>query len=131
MNRAAAGVLVLATLWAFSGCSGSEDDEGARPDRPASSQPEGCTEASAKATERSQISASGIEPSCVKVSKGGSFTLVNADAKAHDFTTSEDSPVQLQVDLKRGAAFPYTFKKAGTYTFAEAESDFAVTVIVN
>jgi plastocyanin len=131
MNRAAvAGGIVLTVLLGGSGCSGSEDSTKA--DQPDSNGPgAGCTEATAESATRAEISRSGIEPSCVKVSKGGAFTLLNSDAKAHDFTTSESSPVQLRVELKKGAAFPYTFNKAGTYTLTDASSDLALTVIVD
>lgn len=89
-----------------------------------------CTASSAKAVSRSQISGSGLAPSCVKLTKGASFTLVNASSHAHSFTTSKASPVQLQVDLKKGAAFPYRFAKVGTYTLTDAKSDLSLTVIV-
>jgi plastocyanin len=105
----------------------SDDDK-----KPASSGSHGaaCTAGSAKAVSRAQISESGLAPTCVKLPKGGSFTLVNADAHTHNFSTSKASPVQLQVDLKKGAAFPYRFTKLGTYTLTDAKSHLVLTVIV-
>ena len=120
-------------LLAVSGCSGSDDGK-------RSSDPTGsgspttaaeCTEATAKAVARAQISKSKIEPACVKVSKGGDFTLLNADSKRHSFATTSSSPVELQVDLKKGSAFPYRYKKPGTYTFKEPTSDLTLTVFVS
>jgi len=130
MKRAAAAWLLV--LVAVSGCSGTDD--GKRSSNPTGSDSPtttaGCTESSAKAVARAQISKAKIEPACVKVSKGGNFTLLNADAKAHSFTTTPSAPVQLQVDLGKGSAFPFRFKKSGTYTFKEASSDLTLTIIV-
>ena len=131
MKRAAAAGLLM--LVAVSGCSGSDDGK-------KSSNPTGsgspttaadCTEATAETVDRAQISKAKIEPACVKLSKGGDFTLLNADTKAHSLSTTASSPVDLQVDLRKGAAFPYRFKKAGTYTFEEASSDLTLTVLVS
>jgi plastocyanin len=131
MDRVAvAGMIVLAVLLGASACSGSDGSKKAL--RTDSSSPGAqCSKATAQASTRAEIAESGIEPSCVKVRKGGDFTLLNSDAKAHDFTTTESSPVQLQVDLEKGAAFPYTFEKSGTYTLTEASSDLALTIIVD
>jgi plastocyanin len=128
MNRAVVtGLLVLTTLAGGSACS--SDTEKPNVDHttiPAAT----CTAATATEAARSKISKSTIAPACVKVSKGGSFTLLNADSKAHSFTTTQGAPVPLQVDLKEGAAFPYRFKKVGTYTLKEAKSDLVLTIIV-
>jgi plastocyanin len=131
MNRATIlGAFVLVLL---SGCSSnSKPDEGRSPNSDASvTTPAACTQTTAKATDRAQISKSGIDSACVRVPKGGSFTLLNVDAKAHSFTTTKSSPVQLQVDLKKGSAFPYRFRRAGTYTLEDKASDLTLTIIVN
>ncbi len=130
MSRAAvAGAFALALAVGCSACSPTDDDKEPGPEASGSPAAE-CTEATATATVRAQISMSGIEPACVKVGKGGSFTLLNADTKAHSLTTTESSPVQLQVDLRKGAAFPYRFTKAGTYTLEDSRSDLVLTIVV-
>lgn len=122
----------LLLLVAFSGCSGSDDGKkSSNPtgsDSPTSAE---CTEASAQAVDRAQISKAKVEPACVKLKKGASFTLLNADARRHSFATSPSSPVELQVDLKQGSAFPYRYNKPGTYTFKEASTDLTFTVLVS
>ena len=122
-----AGAVLLVAAVGVAAHALLDDDNGASSNV---SQSGTCTASSAKAVSRSQISKSGLAPTCVKLAKGGSFTLVNADAHAHNFTTSKASPVQLQVDLKKGAAFPYRFSKVGTYTLTDAKSDLTLTIIV-
>ena len=131
MTRAALGGLLL--LAVLSGCSGSDDgDPSADPSISGSPEPAApCTEARAEAVERAQISRSKVEPSCVKLAKGSDFTLLNADAKDHSLSTTPDSPVQLQVDLRKDAAFPYKFTKVGTYTLTEASTALTLTIIVS
>ena len=122
-----AGAVLLTAAVGVAAYSLLDDDE----NPPSSSSHSGeCTASSAKAVSRAQISKSGLAPTCVKVAMGGSYTLVNADARAHSFTTSKASPVQLQVDLKKGAAFPYRFTMAGTYALTDAKSDLTLTIIV-
>ena len=120
-------------LVAVAGCSG--DDDGKNSSDPTGSDSPTtaaeCTEANAKAVDRAQISKAKLEPACVKLRKGAAFTLINVDTKRHSFTTTPSSPVELQVDLKKGSAFPYRYKKPGTYTFEEASSDLTLTVFVS
>lgn len=131
MERAVvAGLVVLVGLSGCSAGSTSVDRTKSGPTRAASSATE-CTAATARATDRAQIRQSAIEPACVRVRKGRSFTLLNSDTRSHALTTTGSSPVHLQVDLRKAAAFPYRFGKVGTYTFQDAGSHLTLTVIVS
>ena len=128
MKRTVALSAVL--LVALAGCSSSEEHKKPGGGSTTSSSAKGCTASAAKDAARVTITKAGLDRTCVKVARKKSFTLVNADATAHDFSTKKGAPSPLRVQLKKGASFPYRFTKAGTYTLDDAKSDLVLTIIV-
>ena len=122
-----AGAVLLVAAVGVGAHSLLQDD-----DKPTSSRshPLACTAADATSASRVTISHHGLDLSCVAVARKAGFTLLNVDAKLHDFSTTQGAPAPLRVELKKGAAFPYRFTKAGTYRLEDTKSDLVLTVIV-
>lgn len=123
-NAIVCGVLLAVST----GCSHGGSDP-MRSEAEPTGQPT-CSVATAASAARVTISPEGPDHSCVKVSRKVGFTLLNLDTTRHDFSTTKDAPTPLRVELKKGAAFPYTFVKRGTYRFEDTRSDLVLTVIV-
>ena len=120
-------VLGAALVAAVTGCSITGGDKGSDENPP---RPTSCSAASATPATRVTVSKTGLDLSCVSVVRKAGFTLLNVDTRLHDFSTTKGAPTPLRVELKKGAAFPYRFTKAGTYRLQDTKSDLVLTIIV-
>jgi plastocyanin len=138
MSRAAAAVIVVASLSAACTSGGKGSASSSAPTNPTTSQTNpttspvtGCTRCSAEAAREAVITTAGFAPSCVRIKVRSKFFFVDNEKKHHTATTRKGSPEAFDADLRtKGSTYVQRFKKKGTYVIFDKTTKKQMTLFV-
>jgi plastocyanin len=138
MSRAAAVVIVVASLSAACTSGGKGTASSSAPTNPTTSQTNpttspvtGCTRGSAEAAREAVITTAGFAPSCVRIKVRSKFFFVDNEKKHHTATTRKGSPEAFDADLRtKGSTYVQRFKKKGTYVIFDKTTKKQMTLFV-
>jgi plastocyanin len=144
MSRAAAAVIVVASLSAACTSGGKGTASSSAPTNPTTSQTNpttsptnptapvtGCTRGSAEAAREAVITTAGFAPSCVRIKVRSKFFFVDNEKKHHTATTRKGSPEAFDADLRtKGSTYVQRFKKKGTYVIFDKTTKKQMTLFV-